>query len=415
MLTVDPVKRATIAEIRSMPFFQEGLPRYLQPLPEMDSYPTLPMDDLQTLLLVNEGQMDPQKVAEQKGLVFTEELGIIDPEIVTELLEKITTYNEAMVWEALQDPKDNQVKVAYQLVRDHKRLLKDCEFAFETRFSTCDMFHEALAGFDEEDANTMEDFLASSPPAWNTNIPVSCVTFAYRTRSSSSTQRPASISQTGPEEMDWEDEEQDIQDIPGAHFEVLDTSLPGHSSRGLAPGVASFQADCLTEAPSLPGSNIGTPPIDYRASPRPPTPPRATPAKEKPLQKPKWHFGIRSRSPPMEVMLEIYKTLGVLGMQWRRKDGINMPEVGGAPPGGYPEEVNQAIEQWSEETGCSPSMGKKAPNKKEAGTQDKAAQKLYLVETRAQYGDVMVRKTRSSIEVVLTDVRRSGWTCSSIA
>lgn len=33
----------------------------------------------------------------------------------------------------------------------------------------------------------------------------------------------------------------------------------------------------------------------------------------------KWHFGIRSRSPPMEIVLEIYKTLKVLGMEWLEK------------------------------------------------------------------------------------------------
>jgi carbon catabolite-derepressing protein kinase len=127
MLHVDPVKRATIAEIRTMPFFETNLPRYLEPLPEVDAFPTLPMDDLSTLLLVNEGQADPRKIAEAKGLVFTEDLGIVDPEIVAELLERISTYTEAMVWELLQRPDDNQVKVAYQLVRDHKRILKDCK------------------------------------------------------------------------------------------------------------------------------------------------------------------------------------------------------------------------------------------------------------------------------------------------
>jgi carbon catabolite-derepressing protein kinase len=128
MLTVDPLKRATIDEIRNMPFFQENLPRYLQPLPEMERFPTMPMDDLSTILLINEGQADPRKVAESKGLVFSEDLGIIDPEIVQELLQKISTYTPEMVWDLLQKPGDNQVKVAYQLVRDHKRILKDCAY-----------------------------------------------------------------------------------------------------------------------------------------------------------------------------------------------------------------------------------------------------------------------------------------------
>ncbi|CAE7141819.1 unnamed protein product [Rhizoctonia solani] len=49
---------------------------------------------------------------------------------------------------------------------------------------------------------------------------------------------------------------------------------------------------------------------------------------------PRWHFGIRSRSPPMEVMLEIYQTLKTLGMEWREKPGLNIigrPEDEGAP------------------------------------------------------------------------------------
>ncbi len=36
----------------------------------------------------------------------------------------------------------------------------------------------------------------------------------------------------------------------------------------------------------------------------------------------KWHFGIRSSSPPMEVMLELYRTLEALGLEWREKKGI---------------------------------------------------------------------------------------------
>lgn len=130
MLTVDPVKRATISEIRNMPIFECNLPRYLQPLPEIDTYPTLPMDDMATLLMINEGQADPKKVADANGMMFSEDLGIIDPIIVSELLERISTYTEAMVWDALQQQGDNQVKVAYQLVRDHKRILKGCKSVY---------------------------------------------------------------------------------------------------------------------------------------------------------------------------------------------------------------------------------------------------------------------------------------------
>jgi carbon catabolite-derepressing protein kinase len=36
---------------------------------------------------------------------------------------------------------------------------------------------------------------------------------------------------------------------------------------------------------------------------------------------PIWHFGIRSVSPPMEVMHELYKSLDNLGIEWREKRG----------------------------------------------------------------------------------------------
>ncbi|ORY24882.1 putative SNF1A/AMP-activated protein kinase [Naematelia encephala] len=380
MLHTDPLKRATINEIRSMPFFQENLPRYLQPLPEIERYPTLPMDDLSTLLMINEGQVDPRKVAQSKGLVFTEDLGVIDPEIVAELLEKISTYTEAMVWEAMQAEGDNQVKVAYQLVRDHKRILKD-----------------SLYGFDDEDTSAMEEFLASSPPAWNADIP-----------------RPPSTQPNGDEEMDLSDVDGEIQDIPNAHFDVLDTSLPGY----MTP-VSESPVNTTVTPPSAGRSPSRPPEVAQEAAERAahallsssaPSPVRY----EKPLQKPKWHFGIRSRSPPMEVMLEIYKTLNVLGMEWRRKEGIGMPEIGPPPPGGYPEEVQAAIEQWAEEhDGQVPVMGKKAPSKKDVSAQDKAASSLYLVETRARYGDTMVRMDLQLYRVdnhnYLVDFRNIGY------
>lgn len=98
----------------------------------------LPMDDLSTLLLINEGQADPRKVAEAKGLIFVDDLGVIDPEIVEELLDRISTYSPEMVWALLQKEGDNQVKVAYQLVRDHKRIVKDCTSGTGNRTDSSD-------------------------------------------------------------------------------------------------------------------------------------------------------------------------------------------------------------------------------------------------------------------------------------
>lgn len=107
--------------------------------------------------------------------------------------------------------------------------------------------------------------------------------------------------------------------------------------------------------------------------------------------KQKWHFGIRSRSPPMEVMLEIYKTLGVLGMQWKRKTGILMPDIGPEPEEGWPDEVAAAREQWEHEYPELAGQPKKPLGKKESATQEKTAQGLFFVETRSRHGDIVVR------------------------
>jgi carbon catabolite-derepressing protein kinase len=76
--------------------------------------------------------------------------------------------------------------------------------------------------------------------------------------------------------------------------------------------------------------------------------------------KPRWHFGIRSRSPPMEVMLEIYRTLQSLGMEWRKK----------TPP---PD--NNIVDE---------------KGRKDHSAEEKYAQGLFFVETRCRIRDVVV-------------------------
>lgn len=111
---------------------------------------------------------------------------------------------------------------------------------------------------------------------------------------------------------------------------------------------------------------------------------------EKPVPKPKWHFGIRSRSPPMEVMLEIYKSLSGLGMEWKRKKGMQWPDIGPLPTEGYSEEVDALLDQHRANGQQIPEMGKPKPPKADVVTKEKAAQDLFIVETRHRYGDVMV-------------------------
>ena len=102
---------------------------------------------------------------------------------------------------------------------------------------------------------------------------------------------------------------------------------------------------------------------------------RSTPIekREKKQHRTKWHFGIRSRSPPMEVMLEIYRTLKALGMEWKEKR--NLGGLGGLAAQ-RPREDGK-IERATEWDG--------------SGYVDlKAAAGIYFVETRARVQDVVV-------------------------
>jgi len=71
--------------------------------------------------------MDPEKEAAKRGWVYTYDLGVIDEKIVEELVDKMQGWKREDIWEALKREGDNQIKVAFQLVRDHRRMLKGGE------------------------------------------------------------------------------------------------------------------------------------------------------------------------------------------------------------------------------------------------------------------------------------------------
>jgi carbon catabolite-derepressing protein kinase len=87
----------------------------------------------------------------------------------------------------------------------------------------------------------------------------------------------------------------------------------------------------------------------------------------------KWHFGICSRSPPLEVMLEIYRTLKTLGMEWKEKRNL-----GGLGAILAASKEDHKIERASEWDG-------------DGYVDLSAAAGIYFVETRARVQDVVVR------------------------
>lgn len=118
MLEVDPVKRITIVDILNHPFYVKDLPRYLTPLPKRVG-PNLPT--LSSLVQL------PQKALDFE---IIEGLGRIEEDVVDDLSSRMDGVDKEDIWDCLRRDdgvQGNAVKVAYTLLRDKKRLGRDCE------------------------------------------------------------------------------------------------------------------------------------------------------------------------------------------------------------------------------------------------------------------------------------------------
>jgi carbon catabolite-derepressing protein kinase len=128
MLAVDPVKRITIPDIIQHPFFQTDLPAYLSPLPPK---PGPVLGTLATLVSPPVHPMDFEIV---------EGLGRIEEDVVEELARRMQGITKEDIWEALRREdgvNGNAVKVAYMLLRDKRRLGKDCTCSMGNLFRRC--------------------------------------------------------------------------------------------------------------------------------------------------------------------------------------------------------------------------------------------------------------------------------------
>lgn len=139
-----------------------------------------------------------------------------------------------------------------------------------------------------------------------------------------------------------------------SNFAVLNSSLPGEQVQGAAQHHLASYASAKTRSGGV---------------------------KEKKQHRTRWHFGIRSRSPPMEVMSAIYASLKSLGMEWKEKR-----DLGGLcafHPKAPRDSSRTNIERRPEWDGA------------HVPQQDyridlRAASSIYFVETRARQDDVVV-------------------------
>ncbi|KDQ11188.1 hypothetical protein BOTBODRAFT_35489 [Botryobasidium botryosum FD-172 SS1] len=337
MLAVDPMKRLTVAEILDQPWTKVGLSPYLLRPPTPAPGPLL--DTLSSLVASSPGGRREDAV---KGL------GHIDEGVLIELANSLAV-NVEDVRDALKKDGQNAVKVAYCLCRDRKRL-----------------------GDEPTDLDDDEFFSPRGiEPIW---IPTS--------DTPSATRRNQLM-----DDYDDEDEVSTMDWVEDNHFAVLDSSLVngGDLSEPPLPLLGSpthhlqSYANSRSLRPSFPSQST---------NPRP----RHTHSAHK---QPKWHFGIRSRSPPMEVMLEIYQTLKALGMEWREKGG---------GWGAQDDENEEDVEDGDAE-------GEDAASKEDSD--------IYFVEARWRIRDVVVRMDLQLYQVdasnYLVDFRNKGYYSASTA
>jgi len=303
MLVVDPLKRITIENIRKNKWFNTNLPDYLKPITSS------PYD-------------------------LTSE---IDENIINELRKKLG-YTREQILRGLKSEGENQIKVACTLVLDHRRMINDAQ-------------------------NTnIESFLAQSPPAWdampnslNSKDGFGSISPSIQILSSSLPKRPYYNPETNfhslPPVLPAFPANNNMVGLgvntignnnegPMGNSSVVsgfsNSSVPSNANGVTSPSALrnstinnnytdSTGNTHTTALPTNIPSSTSTPPSNSISS----TPstsvagagrnPIATPIRKHKTRS-KWHFGIRSKSLPLDIMLEIYKALKKIGMKWKSID-----------------------------------------------------------------------------------------------
>ncbi|KAI9306879.1 kinase-like domain-containing protein [Cunninghamella echinulata] len=213
----------------------------------------------------------------------------IDESIVADLHKKMGYTTEA-IHKALHDTENNPLKVAYQLVLDNTRLLQ---------------------GSKQTD---IQSFFASSPPPWNTTLE----------------DRITQANKNDGEENNLPNEEEKLAD---SSISVLSSSIPksesnfqtstfnNGSTRTATPeGLRRHLSTNSNNGSSNHNSNNHTSSSNNSNN----SSSSSHHKKTKSSSRSKWHFGIRSKCPAWEVMLEIYRSLKNVGMEWRSIDTYHL-------------------------------------------------------------------------------------------
>lgn len=316
MLVVDSLKRITMHEIKADSWFQQDLPDYLR--------------------------------------VFDEnfETTEIDQNAVNKLSQKFQISNESVV-EAISSTSPNDVKDAYQIIVEN----------------------QALSARSKEMTGIDQTSLSQSPPPWDafeihsglrspsevSNLNLPTILSAIELPGSSKLSRKGTISS---ENALIDQSDRNLTGRPNT-IRILNTSKPAvhaqlmRSRKNEATPLTSSENEgsksveaTITEQISkkldkialdidhLPksGAEQSHAPVTNQsthesekagtgAASSDAAPPHISDAHTQfapmpSIRHPKWHFGIRSRSPPLEVLSEIYRALRSLGAEFRKQQNV---------------------------------------------------------------------------------------------
>ena len=363
MLKVNPVQRITIQEIRQDPWFNEDLEDYLkQPVEEF----------IDTGVDPNKA-IDPRKLAPGKPPAVQEQIH----NSVIGKLGKTMGYAKDDVQDALGKDEPNAIKDAYLIVRENqimqtnrkykipiiiiKMLLCRCLYhsvAASPNRTVPNCAHRAfnsLAANIKSSANlttasNLQPFLATSPPAWNANLPPTPQIMASPLADASNADvdsihahndQAQAATAPVPEPTGENPPEKEYVSKIG----ILASSMPYYHNQYMLQRKASqdvdegeplepHEAEYFSKLSLEPNAKVqsseeqaatarrlkphsrSTIQIQNITANAPENMENANPGSSKKGRQTKWQFGIRSRNQPLDAINCIYKALKAQGAQW---------------------------------------------------------------------------------------------------
>ncbi|KAJ2899508.1 Carbon catabolite-derepressing protein kinase [Zalerion maritima] len=292
MLTVDPMRRISISDIRDDEWFSVDLPEYLQ----------LPVEEFLTT------GIDPNKAIKKSDVAPGANPQLQDRlyDEVTDKISRTMGYGKKDVQEALEADEPSAIKDAYMIVRENKLMSAN------------------------PNLGAQNPFYATSPPSTDVSSAMGSLNFPQEAPKASPGESPMASMGSQMSSTSTQSQRPYISRIG-----ILPTSIPDYH-RALLEREGFDDAENLSDFGDEP-QPARTPAEQEQASRRlrpharpvlkideSNQPPKAlTPAVVTKKVKPtRWQFGIRSRSAPFEALICIYKALQRLGGMWLKDENF---------------------------------------------------------------------------------------------